>query len=289
MKAVNKFKGLLYKKHPERAGDLFGGHKQLFQPPAQMHESDFEAKNVPQRTKSMRRDHFSTIESTKSFPDEHEHESDVVTSEPIQITTEPDQTTSPNAPDTASNPHDANNTNTNDDNPSRTSPPTFTTTTTSPTTSPTTTSPLPIPSPASGKGQAHDPLHEAPLYLRVGSGHADHPDSDSDSIAQSPAAAEFNIYDTAYRQEVARIKGVSESTLVYLNRRVGAWSPPHGAGGRAAPGGADDHGAVTSNPAPAAADPDAGADGATDDATDDAKSPTAPPSANQGSGETHEA
>ncbi|KFZ20371.1 hypothetical protein V502_03206, partial [Pseudogymnoascus sp. VKM F-4520 (FW-2644)] len=139
-------------------------------------------------------------------------------------------------------------------------------------------SPFPLPSPL-GRGHAHDPSNEAPLYLRVGSGHADHPDSDSDSIAQSPAAAEFNIYDTAYRQEVARIKGLSEGALVYLTRRVGAWEESK-AGGRAAPAGGADP-AVTSNPATADG-------GKTDDAKSDTQT-TAPHPANQTPRETHEA
>lgn len=275
MKAVNKFKSLLYKKHPERTGDLFGGHKQLFQPPAQMHESDFEAKHVPQRTKSKRQDHFSTITSTKSFQDEHGLP-DTVTSDPGQAT----ETLSSNPLDSAA-PHANNNDN---DNKSRTSPPpAFTTTTT--------TTPSPLPSP-SGRGQAHDPLDEAPLYLRVGSGHADHPDTDSDSIAQSPAAAEFNIYDKAYREEVARIRGVREDTLVYLTRRVSAWDSAK-TGGRAAPGGsgaadpaADLDSAAVSDPATTTT-----ADG-TGGAPDDAKPATpfsAAHPANQAPGETHEA
>ncbi|OBT78552.1 CAMKK/META protein kinase [Pseudogymnoascus sp. 05NY08] len=280
MKAVNKFKSLLYKKHPERAGGLFGGHKQLFQPPAQMHELDFEAKHVPQRTKSKRQDHFSTITSTKSFPDEHDLP-DAVTSEPGQAT---ENSSTSNPLDSAA-PHANNNDN---DNKSRTSPPpTFTTTTT--------TTPSPLPSP-SGRGQAHDPLDEAPLYLRVGSGHADHPDTDTDTIAQSPAAAEFNIYDKAYREEVARIRGVSESTLVYLNRRVSAWDSAK-TGGRAAPGGsggadpaADLDSAAVSNPATTTttAAPDDGTAGAPDDAKSATPSSAAHP-ANQAAGETHEA
>lgn len=287
MKAVNKFKSLLYKKHPERTGDIFGEHKQLFQPPAQMHESDFEAKHVPRRMKSKRQDHFATIESTKDFPDDLALDlPDAVTSEPGQRATE---TMSPNPSDSAI-PHANNDNDTNNENKSRTTPPNTTTTTSTP------PSLFPLPSPL-GKGHAHDPLNEAPLYLRVGSGHADHPDSDSDSIAQSPAAAEFNIYDKAYREEVARIKGVSESALVYLTRRVGGWGDSKlgiGAGGRAAPGGGAGD-LVTSNPTddpdPAAvSDPATAADVNAPD--DDAKSATqtsAPHPANQTPEETHEA
>lgn len=288
MKAVNKFKSLLYKNHPERerTGDL--SDKQLFQPPAQMHESDFEAKHVPQRSKSTREDHFATMTSTRSIPDLELP--DAVTSEPVQQAPE---TASSNRTDTADS-HDTNTTAaTNDSNKSRTSPQPPTPTSTSAST----TSPLPIPSPGSGKGHAQDPLHEAPLYLRVGSGHADHPDSDSDSIAQSPAAAEFDIYDHAYRQEVARIRGRSEEALVYLTRRVGAQTPPHGRVGRAGTTG-DDRKAggegVTSNPS----NPAGGSEGLSNTsnphavgngATEDQKSATAVPAANQGREETHEA
>ncbi|KFY21387.1 hypothetical protein V493_07434, partial [Pseudogymnoascus sp. VKM F-4281 (FW-2241)] len=123
MKAVNKFKSLLYKKHPERTADLFGGHKQLFQPPAQMHESDFEAKHVPRRKEFRRQDHFATASGAKGFPNEHDLPN-VVTSEPGQAT----ETTSTNPPDTAA--LHANDDNDND-NKSRTSPqpPTYTSTT----------------------------------------------------------------------------------------------------------------------------------------------------------------
>lgn len=277
MKAVKKFKSLLYKGHPEPAGDILDGHK-LFQPPAQMHESDFEAKHVPRRMKSKRDDHFATISSTRSFPDEHDLP-DAVTSEPGQAT----ETSSSNPPDTAAL-HDNN-----DDNKSRNSPtkPTFTVATT--------TSPLPSPS---GRGHAQDPLNEAPLYLRVGSGHADHADTDTDSIAQSPAAAEFNIYDTAYREEVARIKGVSKDTRVYLTRRVTAWDSPktggHGADGRAAPGGGGGAADLTANPTTipdvgtTTANTDTGTDGTPDGAKSSHPAP-APHAANQESGDTHEA
>src|SRR5690349_743293 len=88
MKAVNKFKSLLYTKTPEPSSELFDGHSQLFQPPEQMHESDFEAKHFPQRTKGKREDHFATISSTRSMPDEQEI--------PDAYTSEPSQRTEPN-------------------------------------------------------------------------------------------------------------------------------------------------------------------------------------------------
>lgn len=72
------------------------------------------------------------------------------------------------------------------------------------------------------KGHAHDPLDEEPLILGIGAGGHDTLDSSSQVVvAESPTAAEFNIYDKAYQEEVRRIRGAQGHTAtVYLNRRV---------------------------------------------------------------------
>jgi hypothetical protein len=88
------------------------------------------------------------------------------------------------------------------------------------------------------RGQAHDPLEDQ-LYLYVGpstfagpSGNADRrpsfiPDEDDVPIvSESPGAADIDIYETAYRDEIERIRSRariedSEPT-VYLTRRVDA-------------------------------------------------------------------
>jgi calcium/calmodulin-dependent protein kinase kinase 2 len=72
------------------------------------------------------------------------------------------------------------------------------------------------------KGHAHDPLDEEPLFLGIGTGGSDSLDTPPEEIvAESPAAAEFSIYDTAYQQEVDRIRAAQGTTAtVYLTRRV---------------------------------------------------------------------
>lgn len=72
------------------------------------------------------------------------------------------------------------------------------------------------------KGHAHNPLDEQPLFLGIGPGGQDFLEAPpQDIIAESPTAAEFNIYDTAYQQEVERIRAAQGHTAtVYLTRRV---------------------------------------------------------------------
>jgi len=72
------------------------------------------------------------------------------------------------------------------------------------------------------KGHAHDPLDEEPLFLGIGTGSNDSLDAPlEDIVAESPTAAEFSIYDTAYQEEVDRIRAAQGKTAtVYLTRRV---------------------------------------------------------------------
>lgn len=72
------------------------------------------------------------------------------------------------------------------------------------------------------KGHAHDPLDQEPLFLGIGIGDPNTLDAPpSDIVAESPTAAEFNIYDTAYQEEVERIRAAQgKSATVYLTRRV---------------------------------------------------------------------
>lgn len=72
------------------------------------------------------------------------------------------------------------------------------------------------------KGHAHDPLDEQPLFLGIGSGGDDSLEPPTDAlVAESPTAAEFSIYDTAYQEEVERIRSAQgHSTTIYLTRRV---------------------------------------------------------------------
>lgn len=72
------------------------------------------------------------------------------------------------------------------------------------------------------KGHAHDPLDAEPLFLGIGNGDPNSLDAPPSAIvAESPTAAEFNIYDAAYQEEVERIRAAQgRSATVYLTRRV---------------------------------------------------------------------
>lgn len=72
------------------------------------------------------------------------------------------------------------------------------------------------------KGHAHDPLDEEPLFFGIGSGGDDSLEApQQEAVAESPTAAEFNIYDTAYQEEVERIRAAQgHKATVYLTRRV---------------------------------------------------------------------
>lgn len=87
------------------------------------------------------------------------------------------------------------------------------------------------------RGHAHDPLEDH-LYLYIGpstfSGTSSHPDADTSFnadedmpiISESPGAADVDIYETAYRDEIERImaraKEQNKEPDVYLTRRVDA-------------------------------------------------------------------
>lgn len=81
---------------------------------------------------------------------------------------------------------------------------------------------------SSDKSHAHDPLLDEPLYLGIGAGKDNFLDTHSslevpedEPIAESPLAAEFSIYDVAYRNEVDRIKQAQgHGVKVYSNRQV---------------------------------------------------------------------
>ena len=71
------------------------------------------------------------------------------------------------------------------------------------------------------RGHAHDPMDEEPLWLGIGPGEDIDIPPETPICAESPTAAEFNIYDTAYQREVERIREAQgHQATVYLTRRV---------------------------------------------------------------------
>ena len=72
------------------------------------------------------------------------------------------------------------------------------------------------------RGHAHDPMDVEPLWLGIGPGLEEtNAPPEMPVCAESPTAAEFNIYDTAYQREVERIRRAKgQEATVYLTRRV---------------------------------------------------------------------
>lgn len=72
------------------------------------------------------------------------------------------------------------------------------------------------------KGHAHDPLDGEPLFLGIGAGENDSLEPPAENlIAESPTAADFPIYVTAYEEEVQRIREAQgQAATVYSTRRV---------------------------------------------------------------------
>lgn len=72
------------------------------------------------------------------------------------------------------------------------------------------------------KGHAHNPLDVEPPLLGIGLGGQESLSPPQVGVvAESPTAAEFSIYDTAYQEEVDRIRATQgQDATVYLNRRV---------------------------------------------------------------------
>lgn len=70
-----------------------------------------------------------------------------------------------------------------------------------------------------GKGHAHNPLEEY-INLEVGPNGEDDP-PDPPAVSESPPAAEIDIYEKAYHQEVERIRAdQGKEARLYLTRRV---------------------------------------------------------------------
>ena len=70
-----------------------------------------------------------------------------------------------------------------------------------------------------GRGHAHNPLEEH-LFLAVGPwGNGEPPDPPA--VSESPPAADISIYETAYHEEIERIRSnQGKQATIYLTRRV---------------------------------------------------------------------
>ncbi|KAF2012710.1 calmodulin dependent protein kinase [Aaosphaeria arxii CBS 175.79] len=79
--------------------------------------------------------------------------------------------------------------------------------------------------PTIGKGHAHDPLEDT-LFLNIGTGEDYLPSSGDDTpvVSESPGAVDIDVYETAYQEEINRImekrKQDGRPPTMYLTRRV---------------------------------------------------------------------
>lgn len=188
MKAVNKLKKLLWKKHPERIQQLFGDSDSSIQAPSHAHESGVASKHSPHERGSLRQGHFQAPLDTqrdvykKSEIQPFEGDSSDKITPHVSKGREEEYTQSA----------DRNSTNI-----------------------------ARRQTTLGGKGQAHNPMNDDPPFLGIGTGAVEAENLSDNSLAESPTAAGFNIYDVAYRTEVERIrKAKGLEATIYRTRRV---------------------------------------------------------------------
>ncbi|KAF2750358.1 Pkinase-domain-containing protein [Sporormia fimetaria CBS 119925] len=228
VRAVKRFKQLLFRRRPERMESILGSPTRLVQPPLPMRPSNL------RKSKSQDTDNRLAIEGVLSaegihraididdnmqripeeaprpLPDfDTQHKEDKTPSQDPISYTKPDS-----VPETKATPAPKAN-----DMPSS---------------APIAIPGAPVSTPATpniGKGQAHDPLEDT-LFLHIGTGD-DAPSDPSHPpiVSESPSNADMNVYETAYQEEIARIMQRNRETLsrqspgrrrptLYLTRRV---------------------------------------------------------------------
>ncbi|KAL8843126.1 MAG: hypothetical protein Q9170_000256 [Blastenia crenularia] len=207
MKAVKAFKRLLERRKPGRMSSILGRDARLVQPPKSMLRDEEPAPRI-RTTRSVDTSDRRPVEQALAAegihrdPEVSSPEKSVPDDKNAAITTSPENKSSP-----IQNHHDGVK-----------SP-------TSPTpkrdihVQPKDHRPKPSTTDDHGKGHAHNPLEDH-LFLAVGPYGSDDP-PDPPAVSESPAAAETNIYETAYSEEIERIRSRSGTgTTLYLTRRV---------------------------------------------------------------------
>lgn len=207
MKAVKAFKRLIERKKPGRMSGILGRETRLVQPPSSMLRDEQSAPR-PRTTRSVDTADRRPVEQALAAEGIHRDPDissieNVLSSHAVNV----NATTSGNDKSPRTDRHDSAKT----------------------PTSPTSKRDIPVqpkdhrPKPSTmddhGRGHAHNPLEDH-LFLAVGPYGSDEP-PDPPAVSESPAAAETNIYETAYSEEIERIRSRSgtERTL-YLTRRV---------------------------------------------------------------------
>lgn len=71
------------------------------------------------------------------------------------------------------------------------------------------------------KAQAASPFNEPPLLLHIGTGSDYHMPEDTEFVSESPTLTNENVYEEAYRNDVARIhREQGQTANVYLTKLV---------------------------------------------------------------------
>lgn len=205
MKAVKRFKDLLFNKRPEARGGIFGRSSRLVAPP-----SDFRSGHEHRKTQSIDSDNRKPLERILATEGVH-HDIDV----------SDDNICRPRTIDIASIDSPPKVTGTTDDEASRSDSRSrqHEKSSSSITESLRTHSTTPV---DHAKGHAHDPLLDL-LFLDIGAG-AETPPAESGVehvLSESPGAVEMNVYETAYKEEMRKIlERRGNAPTIYLTRRV---------------------------------------------------------------------
>jgi [calcium/calmodulin-dependent protein kinase] kinase len=204
MKAVNKFKSLLWRRRPELMTGILGQDVRIVQPPLQLDSKEDRPLN---RTQSFDLDNRRPVEGALVSEGVHREIEPRDTDEPVPLLHRMDLAVSIKSPAL---------TNTNDQlMPHHKRQHSM-------------DSAHPMPhldtrrtQTFGERGHAHDPMDEEPLWLGIGPGEDIDVPPETPICAESPTAADFNIYDIAYEREVERIREAQGyQATVYLTRRV---------------------------------------------------------------------
>ena len=209
MKAVKRFKSIISHKRPAGLDTILGKGTRIVQPPLSIGRSE----KLPVVHKSRSQDTFDRNPLEQALVAEGIHRGiavgDIEKSVPNQADTavtysskkrssNDDPTENPSKP--------GNSKRTLNASPKDHRPPAHAAT-------------APIPGDHHGKGQAHNPLSDH-LYLALGPGGDSAPPSPP-AVSESPPAAEMDIYETAYHNELERIRAKQgRSATLFLTRRV---------------------------------------------------------------------
>lgn len=209
MKAVKKFKNFLSVKRPEIMEDILGGHARIVQPPLSMLSPD--ASPIQHRARSVDSHDRRPIEQVLVAEGVHRDINlEGLSPAPTPPTETNDKQTEKKSQGPSHHPKGA----------THPGPSTHTSTSSSHRAVSGSTD--------HGKGHAHDPLSDQ-LFLSIGPGLGESSPSPSSTppdppiVSESPPAADIDIYETAYHNEVERIRQMQgRRATLYLTRRIEA-------------------------------------------------------------------